>query len=456
MNATGQYFNGTGPVVSVNVWFYSDSAGLPGTQVYQALGVVPTDTAGSFVINLPAPAVLSAGTYWVSVQANLDFGVGGQWGWDDRSVQSTSAAAWQNPGAGFGTPCTAWGARGATCGIDAVNPDQNFSLEGTVGATSYCATPALAIPDSNPTGVTNDLIIADTGAITDLDVSVDVTHTWVGDLIFTLTHVDTGTTVSFFNRPGYTGTGFGCSGDDASVTADDEGPDTPIENQCTTLPAITGDAVGGDPPNASLLAAFDGEDLSGTWRITASDNAGGDTGTLNEWCITPVTSPVAPADIAVSPSSLSSSQLPDTSVTLPLDITNNGEADLDWTIVEAPGVVPPKGSLNLILDQQPNAVNGLFNDSACANCGTGQQSIADNFSVSAATDITQIVLWNGFYPTDVPNTTDHYTVIFHSDRAVFRVPRSTPSPTSPTSRRRPASCCSASTSGRRLSPSPRP
>ena len=38
------------------------------------------DTAGSFVIGLPFPyLVLSPGTYWVSVQANLDFTPGGQW-----------------------------------------------------------------------------------------------------------------------------------------------------------------------------------------------------------------------------------------------------------------------------------------------------------------------------------------------------------------------------------------
>jgi subtilisin-like proprotein convertase family protein len=415
VNAIGQYFNGTGPVVSVNVWFYADAGGLPGAQVYEALGVVPVDTAGSFVINLPAPAVLPAGTYWISVQANMDFGVGGQWGWDDRVVTSNSPAAWQNPGGGFGTPCTSWGARGATCGIDGVNPDQVFSLEGTSGPTQYCSSPALAIPDNNPTGVTTDMVVPDSGTMTDLNVSINATHTWVGDLIFTLTHMDTGTSATFYDRPGYTGSGFGCSGDNVDVVADDQGPDTPIENQCSTLPAISGDAIGGDPPNASLLAAFNGESLTGTWRITASDNAGGDTGTLNTWCIQVTTSTIAPPDIAVNPASMTSTQPPDTTTSQPLDITNNGEADLDWSIAEAPAGPAPKGSLNLIIDQQPNAVNGYFNDFSCSICGTGQQSIADNFSLAAAADVTQIVLWNGYYPSDVPNTTDHYTVIFHDD-----------------------------------------
>ena len=39
-----------------------------------------TDTAGSFVVPIPSPVVLGPGTYWVSVQANMDFSIGGQWG----------------------------------------------------------------------------------------------------------------------------------------------------------------------------------------------------------------------------------------------------------------------------------------------------------------------------------------------------------------------------------------
>ncbi|MCB8942744.1 MAG: choice-of-anchor B family protein [Ardenticatenaceae bacterium] len=196
-----------------------------------------------------------------------------------------------------------------------------------------CSTPALAIPDNDPLGISNDLVIGGSGSITDLDISLDVSHTWVGDLIFTLEHVDTGTTATFYDRPGYTGSGFGCSSDNVDVTANDEGPDGDIESQCATNPAISGNRVGGDPANSSLLAAFDGESLSGTWRLTASDNAGGDTGTINEWCIIPVTEAVAPT-IEVAPSSLSSDQAANTQVVQTLTISNTGDADLDWDIFE--------------------------------------------------------------------------------------------------------------------------
>ena len=71
---------------SVNVNFYSDASGLPGSQVATRPNLTVDDTNGSLTIPIPSAVSLSAGHYWVSVQANMDFGVGGQWGWDDRSV----------------------------------------------------------------------------------------------------------------------------------------------------------------------------------------------------------------------------------------------------------------------------------------------------------------------------------------------------------------------------------
>jgi hypothetical protein len=72
------------------------------------------------------------------------------------------------------------------------------------------------------------------------------------------------------------------------------------------------------------------------------------------------------------------------------------------------------------IDQQPDGVNGLFSDPNCGLCGTGQQSVADNFTVTVSnstTGITQIVIWGGYYPEDIPNTTDNFTFILHSDAA---------------------------------------
>jgi hypothetical protein len=131
VNAGGVYFNGPGPLSSVNVRFYADAPGLPtGAPLCEFLNVVPTSGGlPSLVIDLPGTCDLNSGTYWVSVQVNMNFNPAGQWGWTDRTVTSNSPAAWQNPGGGFGV-CPTWGARAATCGIDPTAPDQCYSLGG--------------------------------------------------------------------------------------------------------------------------------------------------------------------------------------------------------------------------------------------------------------------------------------------------------------------------------------
>jgi hypothetical protein len=149
----------------------------------------------------------------------------------------------------------------------------------------YCDQPGAAIPDNTPGGVSSAQAITDTGTLTDLDVSLNVTHTWVGDLAVTLAHSG-GATATILNQPGEPASTFGCSNDDIAGGIDDEGG-TNLETHCAgTTPWINFLGVGGDPAGP-VMSAWDGEDFSGTWTLTISDNAGGDTGTLNEWCLLP-------------------------------------------------------------------------------------------------------------------------------------------------------------------------
>ncbi len=72
---------------------------------------------------------------------------------------------------------------------------------------------------------------------------------------------------------------------------------------------------------------------------------------------------------------------------------------------------------NVLLNQEPNQVNGLFADETCSLCPTGQQTIADNFhaAIPYFTSITQLIIWGGYYPENIPNTTDDFTIILHAD-----------------------------------------
>ena len=130
IDADGTYFNGSGPATDWNVFIYTDSGGLPGTQIYSTTNIPIAQVGTTFTANLSPPAVLTAGTYWIEIQANMTFGTQGEWGWSDRTVLSNNPAAFQNPGGGLGV-CPTWAPKLAVCIPTASGPDQVYRINGT-------------------------------------------------------------------------------------------------------------------------------------------------------------------------------------------------------------------------------------------------------------------------------------------------------------------------------------
>ncbi len=127
----GQYFNGSGLATSENVTFYRDMAGVPGGVISNQQNLVGMDDGvGNFTIDLNSPVGLRAGKYWVSVQANLDFGVGGEWGWNTNDKQRGNLATWRNKNGGFATGCVHYTPI-ATCLGDGQGVDYSFMLHGS-------------------------------------------------------------------------------------------------------------------------------------------------------------------------------------------------------------------------------------------------------------------------------------------------------------------------------------
>ena len=110
---------------------------------------------------------------------------------------------------------------------------------------SYQNTTPVEIPDNDATGITSTITVADSVTVFDSNTLVDITHTYIGDLLVTLTS-PAGTVATLHNRQG--------GGDD---------------NLNQTFNS----------------AAFNGEVATGDWTLTVSDNAGIDTGTLNSWTL---------------------------------------------------------------------------------------------------------------------------------------------------------------------------
>jgi hypothetical protein len=130
IDADGTYFFGPGPATDWNVFIYTDSSSLPGTQIFSATNQPVVVVGTTFTVNLPVAAVLSAGTYWIEIQANMTFDPQGEWEWTDRMLQSNSGAAIRNPGGAVGCG-TDW-IRKIFC-VSSMDPDQVYRLNGTMG-----------------------------------------------------------------------------------------------------------------------------------------------------------------------------------------------------------------------------------------------------------------------------------------------------------------------------------
>lgn len=171
-------------------------------------------------------------------------------------------------------------ASGNACGDGALS--QTFRFTTYAQPLTYCADPFLPIPDNNPTGITTTLTLPEGGVLLDLDVIISATHTWIGDLTFTLEHIEDGVHATLVDRPGRLDTGVGCGGIHMNVRLDDNA-DLTVEDDCAFgEPAYTPGAP--YRPNEPL-ATFNNRLPGGTWALHIQDQHALDFGVLQRWCL---------------------------------------------------------------------------------------------------------------------------------------------------------------------------
>lgn len=110
-------------------------------------------------------------------------------------------------------------------------------------------TPALLIPDNIPEGVTDLIEINKEGVIQEIKVWVDITHTWIGDLIVELVP-PTGAGVNLHDRSG--------------------------SSRDNIIKMYQSEEVAG-------LGTLIGENVKGPWKLLVKDLAGRDIGKFNKW-----------------------------------------------------------------------------------------------------------------------------------------------------------------------------
>ena len=203
------------------------------------------------------------------------------------------------------------------------------------------ATPALAIPDNRAAGITSILYFENNAAVSNVSVLIDITHTWIGDLVVGL-RSPAGIQITLHARSG-------------GATRD-----LKRAYDVTTTPA---------------LGALFGGPTRGDWVLSVEDRAARDTGTLNSWelafearestTVELVESPAVeipdeePAGIERVLECVATGRISD--VKAHVDITHSYIGDLR---VE---VVSPNGTVVALHDRTGGAADNLITDFDAAN-----------------------------------------------------------------------------------------
>jgi subtilisin-like proprotein convertase family protein/uncharacterized protein YvpB len=191
----------------------------------------------------------------------------------------------------------------------------------------FCNSSSASIPDNNASGVDRTITITDPRTIMDLDITLDINHTWVGDLRLKLTHHETDRTITLVDRPGYPASEYGCSYDNIKAILDDE-ISSSVANKCASSPA----AISGIFIPETPLSIFDGQPITGNWTLNISDRSVNDTGRFNQWClvssISPAPEPPTPTPVPPSlPSQAIISNVTGKAQALPLDCESRSAVD---------------------------------------------------------------------------------------------------------------------------------
>ncbi|HMR90061.1 MAG TPA: M36 family metallopeptidase, partial [Saprospiraceae bacterium] len=163
-----------------------------------------------------------------------------------------------------------WRVRGVNaCGTSMYSLPFSFTTANIVCNTTASTNVPISIPTTIATVTSTINLTGCGGIISDINVkNLNITHTWVSDLVIRLTSPQ-GTTITLMDNP--------CSDDDnILINFDDEA----LSGGYPCPPTDNGNYI-----PLQLLSAFNGENFVGTWTLTVVDEANLDGGSINSWSL---------------------------------------------------------------------------------------------------------------------------------------------------------------------------
>lgn len=174
--------------------------------------------------------------------------------------------------------------------------------------------------------------VAANAQVTDVNIGVQLTHSYRGDVRATLVS-PAGTVVNLI-------TNVGTSADNLNVLFDDSAA-------ASITTHTTNDSTTAAPPYQRTfrpegsLASFNGQGAAGTWQLTICDSLNGDNGAFTRSDLTLVTVPLTPfADLSLTKSVSNASPAFGASINYVLSVTNAGASTLTATGVTVQDTLP--------------------------------------------------------------------------------------------------------------------
>ena len=239
---------------------------------------------------------------------------------------------------------------------------------------------------------TSVIPIALTGTVGDLDLQLDITHTWDADLDATLTS-PSGTVVQLFD-------GVGGDGDNFENTYFDDEATTSINDGSAPF--------AGDYQPDDSFANFDTESITGDWILTITDSAAGDTGTLNAWSLFIDVVPASLGQVSLNQTGYNVGNtveitVTDDNATTPVSVdieATSGDMETVVLTEDAPGIFV--GSI-VIADETVSNEDGVLQGSPGVTFTATYQDADDGsgnpFTSTAEANITNILRFDS---TDTP------------------------------------------------------
>ncbi len=185
----------------------------------------------------------------------------------------------------------------------------------------------LPIPSGPPAGINSTINVTQPMILDEVQVDLNITHTWIGDLLVTLTS-PTGTTVVLHNRSGG-------SADNIHQTY-------------------------------TFSTQFTGQQAAGPWVLHVDDNFSADTGTLDSWTLRLVGVPTAPEfALTATPASRTISQDASTTYAVAVNPLGAFTGNVAYSVTSAPAFPG-----TLAIDPPTTSVPGTATLTATTNCAT--------------------------------------------------------------------------------------